>query len=755
MTVSVPKAMATLAFALAAALVAPMAAPAAAVAPVVVDRGSTQAGPEDVDGTAGAPEEGVVPSEPVDDPADVSPVSPVSPVGPVVTDDPDHSDPVSPDDLDLDLAPPATGTADDVPSDAADAADGEGLTEGLVEDDLDAGTAADDAAADVDLTASAARGPASRIAAGERHSLYLDDDGQVWAWGANESGQLGNGSTVASALPVRVTMTGSLAGREVVAVAAGLRHSLALDADGRVHTWGSNDRGQLGDGTLVNRTTPVLVAGLLADQRVVQVSGGGRSSFSSSAALGEDGRVYTWGSGERGRLGNGTLTARQTTPVLVGGLIADVRVVEIAVGLRHTVVLGDDGRVFSWGYRIDGSMGDDVATTGVQSTPVAVTMTGALSGVRSVQLAAGLDGSRLLGDDGQVFAWGANPDGRLGTGTTTRSVAPVSTDMAALGALGNRPVQVAAGDAFTLALGDDGRVAAWGQGASGQLGNNATAVSTRAVAVHDSGVMAGARIVEVTAGAQHALALADDGRLFAWGRGVERQLGDGGTATSRVPVPVGGLRVATQPLDVSVPVGTPGTFAAAATGAASTVHWELSTDAGQTWTAIEGATSETYTTPPSTPEMGGQQVRAVFTGESAFPQRVASRVATLTVDGPPAITLHPPETVRAWSGKEVVLAADAVGPGPMSVRWQTSSEKAGPWTDVPGATDRTYTLTVTPDQDGRWFRAVFTNPAGSATTGAARLDLLTIDARLTVTPTARLVTVLREATSEAARSDGR
>lgn len=144
------------------------------------------------------------------------------------------------------------------------------------------------------------------IAAGGAHSLALDADGTVWSWGANGSGQLGNSTTADSATPVHVT---GLA--HVTAVAAGDRHSLALAEDGSVWAWGENSSSQVGDGTTVNRSVPMRVEFL---SKIVAIAAGKLHSM----ALAADGTVWGWGGNYSGQLGNGT-TANSARPVAVTG----------------------------------------------------------------------------------------------------------------------------------------------------------------------------------------------------------------------------------------------------------------------------------------------------------------------------------------------------------------------------------------------------------------------------------------------------
>ncbi|MCL6560248.1 MAG: hypothetical protein K6U74_15935, partial [Firmicutes bacterium] len=229
------------------------------------------------------------------------------------------------------------------------------------------------------------------VAAGCSHSIALKDDGTVWVWGYGPAAGLDQGSSV----PRQVYGL-----TDVVGIAAGNYHSLALKRDGTVWAWGQNNEGQLGDGTKYNnRYEPVQVAGL---SDVVAIAGGGGHSL----ALKNDGTVWAWGWNQDGQLGDGTTTST-TTPVQVAGLS---NVVVIAAGERHSLALRGDGTVWAWGYNGYGQLGD--GTTDNRLTPAQVP---GLSGI--ISIAAGIYHSLALKSDGTVWAWGYNEMGQLGIGT--------------------------------------------------------------------------------------------------------------------------------------------------------------------------------------------------------------------------------------------------------------------------------------------------------------------------------------------------
>ncbi|NBV23791.1 MAG: cell wall anchor protein, partial [Proteobacteria bacterium] len=138
---------------------------------------------------------------------------------------------------------------------------------------------------------------------------------------------------------------------------------------------------------------------------------------------------------------------------------------------------------------------------------------------------------------GAAYAWGLGASGQLGNNATAASSVPVAVDMTGVLA-GKTVTAIAAGSGHSLALTSDGKVFAWGSGSNGQLGNNAMADSSVPVAVDMTGVLAGKTVTAIAAGSGHSLALTSDGKVFAWGSGTSSQLGNNATADSSVPVAV-------------------------------------------------------------------------------------------------------------------------------------------------------------------------------------------------------------------------
>jgi hypothetical protein len=240
------------------------------------------------------------------------------------------------------------------------------------------------------------------VATGHYHTLAIRSDGTLWGWGYNALGQLCDGTTTNRRVPVRV---GGLT--DVVATAGGRSMTYALRSDATLWACGDNANGQLGDGTRTRRLSPVRVGSLT---NVVAFAGGRDHGLAVRA----DGTVWAWGDNAYGQLGDGTTTDR-TSPVQVAGI---TNAVDVVAGAHHSVVLRSDGSVWAWGRNNLAQLGD--GTTTQRRTPVSVS---GLTGVAAI--GAGRDHSLVVMDDGTVRAWGRNDFGQLGDGTTIDRRSPV------------------------------------------------------------------------------------------------------------------------------------------------------------------------------------------------------------------------------------------------------------------------------------------------------------------------------------------
>jgi alpha-tubulin suppressor-like RCC1 family protein/ferric-dicitrate binding protein FerR (iron transport regulator) len=277
------------------------------------------------------------------------------------------------------------------------------------------------------------------IAAGHVHSLALKSDGTVWAWGWNHVGQLGDGTTSNSEVPVQAQGLS-----DVTALAAGGVHSLALKRDGTLWAWGRNESGQLGDGTTNSRPIPVRVK--LHDgtqlSGIVAIAAG----TSYSVALGKDGNVFAWGGNSRGQCGVPE-SGNVLWPVQVSGLGL---IAAIAVGRDQTVALRQDGAVIGWGNNRGGCLGDPMPDGRCYQPRLADGS--ALSNVMAI--ATGYRHSVARKSDGTIWSWGGNKRGVMGdkSAGNGRSL-PVKARLPDGSPLSNITA-IAAWQTYTLAVGE-------------------------------------------------------------------------------------------------------------------------------------------------------------------------------------------------------------------------------------------------------------------------------------------------------------
>jgi alpha-tubulin suppressor-like RCC1 family protein len=483
------------------------------------------------------------------------------------------------------------------------------------------------------------------VAAGGRHSLALLANGTVLAWGDNEFGQLGDGSTELAAVPVAVSdLTG------VKAIAAGENHSLALLGNGTVMAWGDNESGQLGDASTQESEVPVAVKGL-TDVRAIAAGG------DHSLALLANGTVMAWGDNQSGQLGNGT-TKSSAVPVAVKGLSG---VTSISAGGEFSLALLGKGTVEAWGSNEYGQLGTG-GEEEEESSDLPVKL-GALSGVTSI--AAGFNHALAL-CGGTVMAWGEDAYGELGNATIT---AREETPVAVSGLSG--AVAISAGGQDSAAVLGGGTVMTWGVNRWGTLGDG-TSGSPSDVPVPVSAI---GKVASVSAGGSHMLAFGEPRPAIT---GVSPSVGSSagaGTVTltgedfSEATAVDFGANPAT-----SFEVTSDTTATAVAPAGTGTVDITITTPAGVS--AKSPADRYTYQRPPTVsklstkagPTAGGTLVTITgseFTGATNVSFGAAS--AHFSVQSPTSITAESP-AAAAGAGTVDVTVTNAVGTSATSTK---------------------------------------------------------------------------------------
>ncbi len=316
--------------------------------------------------------------------------------------------------------------------------------------------------------------------AGGAHGAGLRTDGTLWTWGANGAGQLGVAGLPSQTLPLpveqasrfravaagerltvalrddgRVLSFGSLTGLlsaddDFVAVAAGGAHVLALKRDGTLFGAGANESGQLGDGTTMRRDTLTRVSA----ERFIAIAAGGRHSLAVRA----DNTLWAFGANDDGQLG--VAQANALVPVQVDPTTTWRTV---AAGAAHSLGIRTDGTLWAFGRNDSAQLG--IGGLAAARTPTRV---GSLTGWDRVS--AGRTHSAGLRQPGVLYAWGSNAEGELGDGTTTRRDTPQPLGTA------SDWTSVSAGDAFTVATKADDTVFTWGRNEQGQLGGSLAAL---------------------------------------------------------------------------------------------------------------------------------------------------------------------------------------------------------------------------------------------------------------------------------------
>jgi alpha-tubulin suppressor-like RCC1 family protein len=363
-----------------------------------------------------------------------------------------------------------------------------------------------------------------QIATSDSHTLALKVDGSLWAWGLNEVGMLGDGTTIDRISPVQI-------GTGYSKISAGRFASFAIKSDGTLWAWGhnsegsvSNFSGMLGDGTTTDRLTPVQIGSDFAE--VV-------ASWYGGAAIKRDGTLWTWGqSGVSGMLGDGDLTPHTAlTPRQIGSGF-----VQVASSQAHFLALKADGSLWAWGLNDSGQLGD--GTYENRATPTYID-----SGF--VTVTVGEYFSLGIKTDGSLWAWGWNAYGQLGLGFAGTAKDPDTTfetmTYSRPTRVGEDFVAVTTGSYHTHAIKRDGSLWGWGMAAYGSVGDGLPDTDPdgtgRNVTVPTQ-IGTGYWKMTNGGGNNNGFALKTDGSLWAWGLN-QGLLGDGTMENHLAPVATG------------------------------------------------------------------------------------------------------------------------------------------------------------------------------------------------------------------------
>ncbi|MCL2823739.1 MAG: protein phosphatase 2C domain-containing protein [Polyangiaceae bacterium] len=338
------------------------------------------------------------------------------------------------------------------------------------------------------------------LSAGNHHTVAVDKNGLLWSWGSNESGQLGDDWSSGRERPGKVEPKSKW-----LTASAGYCHTVAIKTDGTLWGWGCNRGGQLGRVSAADVNSPSQFGddGL----KYVQVSAGGFHTV----AVTEDGVIHLWGSNGSFQLGHSDKAAKSNSINMsdVQGYVA------VSAGFQHTTALSLDGRLFTWGNNDHGQVGNGSYDAPNKPFPIADS--------RYKSVSAGAYHTAAVGQDGSLWIWGgALPVGRFAQ--EKPKPIQVGTD--------KHWKSVSAGDLHTLAVKDDGTIWAWGDNYNGQIGDRSAARS----APHQ--LKTPQPIREASAGSRHSAAIASDGSILAWGSNNYGQVGSDTASIVDTPKPI-------------------------------------------------------------------------------------------------------------------------------------------------------------------------------------------------------------------------
>jgi len=338
-----------------------------------------------------------------------------------------------------------------------------------------------------------------KIAAGGGHTLLLDGDSRLWAWGSNEGGELGISTEEPTELLTAKEIDLLVAAIEI---AAGDDFSLAIGEDGQVYAWGNNYFGQLGDST--EQSTSYI------PEPISNVTGAEAIAAGNSHGLAVDsqGKVWAWGYNSKGQAG-----VVDTDEVFEPQQLSSLSdIVELAAGMSHSVALDADGRVWAWGDNTLGQLGN--SSVGEVATPIPLLVQfpeDAKPRIVAIASSTNANHTLALDDEGNVWAWGYGRYNEIGNGTTFAAEPVIVLEDADI-------VSIAVGEDHSLALSAGGTVWSWGSNLNGQLGIPALDEASSPSQVLDSNGKAPLDgIVAIGAGAAHNIAVTEEGIVWAWG----------------------------------------------------------------------------------------------------------------------------------------------------------------------------------------------------------------------------------------------
>ena len=367
-----------------------------------------------------------------------------------------------------------------------------------------------------------------QLSAGSWHCGCIDVNGNLYMWGLNQQGQLGNGDLTMddSTVPIKIM-------DNVKSVSVGYDHSAAITEDGSLYMWGDNDYGQLGNGTTENSYVPIKI---MDNVKAVSLNKHGYTS----AAITEDGSLYMWGVNLFGQLGNGEdgsgmknggfvydqYTKKSSVPIKIMDNVKSV-----SLGYSHSAAITEDGSLYMWGDNCNGELGNGESGyyennySKLSNVPIKI-----MDNVKSVSL--GYYHSGAITEDGSLYMWGTNSYGKLGNSKIGyQSTVPIK--------IMDNVKSISLGYCHSGAITEDGSLYMWGYNNSGQLGNGDSASKENGYYTYSAvPIKIMDNVKSISLGYWHSGAVTKDDNLYMWGCNTNCQFGNGTYKGSTTPIKI-------------------------------------------------------------------------------------------------------------------------------------------------------------------------------------------------------------------------
>ncbi|XP_023517857.1 ultraviolet-B receptor UVR8 [Cucurbita pepo subsp. pepo] len=360
------------------------------------------------------------------------------------------------------------------------------------------------------------------ISAGASHSVALLSGNVVCSWGRGEDGQLGHGDAEDRLSPTQLS---ALDGHEIISVTCGADHTIAYsEACTEVYSWGWGDFGRLGHGNSSDLFTPKPIKALHG-LRIRQIACGD----SHCLAVTMEGEVQSWGRNQNGQLGLGT-TEDALVPQKIQAF-QGISIKMVAAGAEHTAAVTEDGELFGWGWGRYGNLG-----LGDRNDRLVPQKVSSVDDDKMVMVACGWRHTISVSSSGGLYTYGWSKYGQLGHGDFEDRLVPHRLEALR----GDSISQISGGWRHTMALTTDGKLYGWGWNKFGQVGvgDNVDHCSPKQINFPSD-----QKVIQISCGWRHTLAVTDKQNVFSWGRGTNGQLGHGESVDRNAPLILEALSV--------------------------------------------------------------------------------------------------------------------------------------------------------------------------------------------------------------------